>query len=98
MQDALQRAKDYTFQENKGVAVVIARRPCVRAANVKLSSERFQVGDACDLCMSCVKDLECPAFHFVKEDKKMRIDADLCAGCGFCVQICPSQAIELEGH
>ena len=59
---------------------------------------RFRVGDDCDLCMTCVKDLECPAFHFVKEDKKMKIDADLCAGCGFCVQICPSQAIKPEGH
>lgn len=32
MHDALQRAKDYTFQENKGVSVIIARRPCVRRA------------------------------------------------------------------
>ena len=96
--EALQKAKDYTFNENKGVAVVITRRPCVRAPNVELSSARFRVGDGCDLCMTCVKDLECPAFHFVKEDKKMKIDTDLCAGCGFCVQICPSQAIEPEGH
>ena len=98
MRDALQKAKDYTFQENKGVSVVIARRPCVRAPNVELPSVRFRVTDDCDLCMSCIKDLECPAFHFVKEEKKMRIDADLCAGCGFCVQICPSQAVRPEGQ
>ena len=98
MHDALQRAKDYTFQENKGVSVIIARRPCVRAPNVELSSARFRVTDDCDLCMSCIKDLECPAFHFVKEEKKMRIDADLCVGCGFCVQICPSRAVKPEGH
>jgi indolepyruvate ferredoxin oxidoreductase, alpha subunit len=96
--EALQRAKDYTFNENKGVAVVITRRACVRAPKVELSSAKFRVGDSCDLCMTCVKDLECPAFHLVKADKKMEIDADLCAGCGFCVQICPSHAIEPEGH
>lgn len=98
MQEALQRAKEYAFQENKGVAVIVTRRPCVRSPNVKLPSERFRVGDTCDACMSCFTDLECPAFHFVKKDKKMSIDPDLCAGCGFCVHVCPSKAIERIGQ
>jgi indolepyruvate ferredoxin oxidoreductase alpha subunit len=96
MKEILERAKNYAFGEDKGVAVVIARRPCVRAQKVELPSERFEVGDTCDLCMSCTRDLECPAFRYVKSEKRMEIDTDLCVGCGFCVQVCPSQAIKLK--
>ncbi len=46
----------------------------------------------------CVKDLECPAFQFVKDPKRMVIDEDLCAGCGYCVKTCPSQAVRLKGE
>ena len=97
MKETLQKAKSYTFDDDKGVAVVITRRPCVRAPGADISSDRFEVGDACDLCMSCVRDLECPAIRYIKGEKRMEIDADLCAGCGFCVQICPSKAIKSKG-
>src|SRR5208337_1825707 len=98
MRGVLEKAKNYTFDENKGVSVVITRRPCVRAPGVEIPSERYQVGEKCDLCMTCIKDLECPAMHLVREDKKIEIDADLCAGCGFCARICPSEAIGLRGE
>jgi len=94
MKEVLERAKSHVFDDDEGVAVVIARRPCVRAPKIELPSDRFEVGDACDLCMSCIRDLECPAFRYVKSEKRMEIDADVCAGCGFCVQVCPSQAIK----
>jgi indolepyruvate ferredoxin oxidoreductase, alpha subunit len=97
LKDVLNQAKGYTFDEDRGVSVVITRRPCVRAANASPSTSRFLVGPNCDLCMTCVKDLECPAIHYVKGEKRMEIDEDLCAGCGFCVQVCPSQAIEARG-
>ena len=96
--DALERAKNYTFHENNGVAVVITRRACVRAPGATIPSERYQVGENCDLCMTCIKDLECPAMHLVREKKKIEIDADLCAGCGFCARICPSEAISSRGE
>jgi indolepyruvate ferredoxin oxidoreductase alpha subunit len=97
LEKTLQEAKHYTFEEGKGVAVVIARRPCVRAPNVEISDQRFRINENCDLCMSCVKDLECPAIGYVKGEKRMEINTDLCAGCGFCVRTCPSQAIEVKG-
>jgi indolepyruvate ferredoxin oxidoreductase alpha subunit len=95
--ESLVRAKNYTFDNGSGVSVVIARRPCVQSPQVELPSERFQVGDQCDLCMTCIRDLECPAIHFVKDKKKVEIDVDLCAGCSFCQKMCPSQAIETRG-
>ncbi|MFH0824481.1 MAG: indolepyruvate ferredoxin oxidoreductase subunit alpha [Pseudomonadota bacterium] len=97
MRDALERAKDHTLTRGAGVSVIIARRPCVRMPNVELSSTRFTIGDACDRCMTCVTELECPAFHFVKAEKRMEIDEDMCAGCGFCVEVCPTRAIEVKG-
>ncbi len=97
LQQTLQAANRHTFEEGKGVAVVIARRPCIRMPNVEILSQRFQVNENCDLCMSCVRDLECPAIGYVKGEKRMEIDVDLCAGCGFCVRTCPSQAIEVKG-
>lgn len=94
--ESLVRAKNHTFDDGQGVSVVIARRPCVQSRNVELPSERFQVGDKCDLCMTCIRDLECPAIHFVKDEKRVRIDVDICAGCSFCQKMCPSQAIEMR--
>lgn len=97
LNQVLREAKVYTFEEGKGVAAVIARRPCVRMPNVEIPSQRFQINENCDLCMSCVRDLECPAIHYVKGEKRMEIDVDICAGCGFCVRTCPSQAVEVKG-
>ena len=97
LRDTLEKAKSYTFGDKNGVAVVVTRRPCVRMANVTMPSTRFEITEKCDLCMTCTRDLECPAFHYIKADKKMEIDADLCAGCGFCVHVCPSHAIQATG-
>ncbi|MBM4328697.1 MAG: indolepyruvate oxidoreductase [Deltaproteobacteria bacterium] len=97
LQETLERARRHTFDDGKGVSVVIARRPCVRMPNVEMPEERYEIGEECDLCMSCTRDLECPAFQYIKDDKQMVIDEDLCAGCGFCVQVCPSQAIKAKG-
>ncbi len=96
LKETLERAKSYTFQEGKGVSVVIARRACVRMPNVEMPAERFTINENCDLCMSCTRDLECPAFNYLKAEKRMEINEDLCAGCGFCVQVCPSHAIEVK--
>jgi len=97
LKETLENARTHTFDEGKGVSVVITRRPCVRTPGVELSSQKFRITEQCDLCMSCVRDLECPAIHYVKGEKRMEIDLDLCAGCGFCVHVCPSQAVEPKG-
>lgn len=97
LDEVLRNARSYTFDDGRGVAVVIARRPCVRAPGVVTSSDRFRVTDQCDRCMSCIRDLECPAIHLVQKEKRIEIDTDLCAGCGVCVKACPSRAIEPIG-
>jgi indolepyruvate ferredoxin oxidoreductase alpha subunit len=90
--DALQRADKYTYEERRGVSALIMRAPCVQS--VKPTREHlYAVGDECDRCMTCIRDLECPAISFDREAKRARIDQDMCAGCGTCAQVCPSHAI-----
>lgn len=93
LEESLNRAKLFSHEQKRGVSVVITRRPCVRSQGGQVSDVKFQVGENCDRCMTCIRDLECPAISFVKEEKIVKIDANLCAGCGFCLQVCPSQAI-----
>ncbi len=95
-QDALKQARSFTYDENSGVSVIVTRRPCIRSSAGIYSMDRFEVNDNCDRCMTCMRDLECPAISFNKEEKAVKIDVESCAGCGFCVDICPSQAIGLR--
>jgi len=93
LEDALTRARTYSVEQGAGVSVVIARRPCIRTVKLDPQALKFEVGSNCDRCMTCVRDLECPAISFVKKDKIVKIDVDQCTGCGFCVKVCPEQAI-----
>lgn len=93
---SMERARTFTIEEGKGVSVLVTKRACVRMPGVEPSDARFEVGEECDLCMSCTRDLECPAFAYIKDEKRMTINEDLCAGCGFCVSVCPSQAIHTK--
>ncbi|MHB8204266.1 MAG: indolepyruvate ferredoxin oxidoreductase subunit alpha [Desulfomonilaceae bacterium] len=93
LEEALSTAKSFSHEKRSGVSVVITRRACIRTRSSSVSNKKFQVGENCDRCMTCIRDLECPAISFVKQEKTVQIDLDLCSGCGFCVDVCPSQAI-----
>ena len=94
LRESFERARDYSFVKSSGVSVIITRRPCIRTKGVELSPDRYTVLDNCERCMTCVRDLECPAISFVKETKSVVIDSDMCSGCGFCVRVCPCGSIE----
>jgi indolepyruvate ferredoxin oxidoreductase alpha subunit len=95
LEEALTKAKIYSHEKRSGVSVVITRRACIRSHPSVVSNVKFQVGENCDRCMTCIRDLECPAISFIKAEKIVRIDPDSCSGCGFCVDACPSQAISV---
>lgn len=89
--------------EYKGVAVVIANRPCVLDP-VKIKGPAFQIrAEGCTACQSCM-NLGCPALSWSDEmldgHHKIKIDESSCIGCTLCVQICPSDCIRpaLELH
>ena len=79
-----------------GVAVVVARHPCVMIKSKDKSTKQklvFTVDKAkCNKCKVCVTKFACPAM-FIDEDGTIAIDQALCNGCGVCVQVCPEKAI-----
>jgi indolepyruvate ferredoxin oxidoreductase alpha subunit len=79
-------------------SVIVARRPCVLGARVKVE-ERYEIEpDKCSGCGVCLR-LGCPAMEKSEEiaeatgKAKVRINEVLCVGCGVCVQVCRPDAI-----
>jgi len=79
-----------------GVAVVVARHPCVMIKSKDKSTKQklvFTVDKAkCNQCKVCVTKFACPAM-FIDKDGTIAIDQALCNGCAVCVQVCPEKAI-----
>ncbi len=95
--DLLKEAVEYS--RDRGVAVVIAREPCVmdlsRAARLPAPRKVF-ITDACNGCRYCTTQFECPALLYDEEGKRVSVDGLLCNGCGVCLHVCPLDAIREE--
>ncbi|MHA1548576.1 MAG: thiamine pyrophosphate-dependent enzyme, partial [Alphaproteobacteria bacterium] len=84
--------------DHRGVAVLIADRPCVLDP-VKIKGPTLQViNDECNACQACM-NLGCPALTWSEElfeDRhKVKIDESLCIGCTLCAQVCTIDCIKL---
>jgi len=85
--------------EHKGLAVVIARHPCMlkfmrerRRANPGLKPQHVEVGPACARHYVCAAEFACPSF-IRHQDGSVTVNTELCIGDGSCMQTCPAQAI-----
>lgn len=78
--------------EGGGVAAIIFRSPCIALFKPPAACHVEQ--DVCIGCLQCITELGCPAV--VKDGEKIRIDGNLCYGCGLCEKICPTGAITAE--
>jgi indolepyruvate ferredoxin oxidoreductase, alpha subunit len=81
----------------RGVAVLIADRPCVLDP-VKIKGPPFQVvQEQCNACQSCM-NLGCPAItwsgQWFEGRHKVQIDQSLCIGCTLCAQVCSVDCIK----
>ncbi len=96
--ETMKDAGRYAFDDGKGVAVIIARRPCIMDKSAGRSFERVQVyvTDKCNGCLLCVQRFECPAISATKPKEPVTIDRVLCTGCGVCVDVCPYGAIGVK--
>ena len=94
--DLLKQAGEHTRNPEGGMAVVIARRPCLmdRKQARSWTPLPIRINDKCKGCDFCVKHFECPALQSQGEKGPVRIDHALCTGCGVCIQVCPNRAIE----
>ena len=94
--DEIRAAHEWTLSPDGGIAVIIARHPCVIGLRDQALTETFEVTvtEECDDCGLCHLRFECPAMKRDPEKKKTRIDPVLCSGCGVCLHICPKDAVQ----
>ncbi len=88
--EVLKEAEAHTQAESGGVAVVIARRPCVLfdPSPVKAHPVRVEVTQECDGCKYCLTAFECPALVLSPSGGRVDIDRRLCIDCGECIEGC----------
>ncbi len=80
--------------EHEGVAVIVSQAPCpleLKKRRALVISTYTVDQEKCVKCHHCVEALACTAFYRVGEE--VRIDPDLCIGCGVCAEVCPRGAM-----
>ncbi|MBN1276962.1 MAG: indolepyruvate ferredoxin oxidoreductase subunit alpha [Deltaproteobacteria bacterium] len=95
MNDTLKKAFAYTEAEDGGIAVIIARHPCVinNRENAIPERIRVRVTDDCTSCSFCLERFECPALYYDDDLGRVNVNRAICADCGLCIQVCPQNAI-----
>jgi indolepyruvate ferredoxin oxidoreductase alpha subunit len=95
MTEILKKATEYVKEPQGGIAVIIARHPCIIAYREEAIPEKKTVGvtDECAECNFCIDRFECPAIYYDQEFGRTNINQQLCTNCGVCLQICPKGAI-----
>lgn len=91
----LKEARAYTEEKDGGIAVIIARHPCLiqyPEARNKISI-MVEITDDCNGCRYCLDYFECPALLMNKETERVEIDRNYCVDCGVCINVCPRDAI-----
>lgn len=93
--EVLKKAVAYTDDPEGGIAVVIARHPCVIAYREKAVPVRKKViiTDDCVDCSICLDRFECPALYRDDKLERTAVNQALCIGCGVCLEVCPKGAI-----
>ena len=91
----IKKAAEYVNDPDGGIAVIIARHPCLIAdrAGAITQPVPVTVTDDCDECNFCHDRFECPALYKDAELGRTAIDQTLCSQCGVCLQVCPKGAI-----
>jgi len=94
----LKEADGYCRSSEGGVAVVIAKHPCILDRQARKDQPVLEVcvTEDCTGCRQCLDDFECPALSLDATTDQVVIDGARCIGCGVCVHVCPGGAIEAK--
>lgn len=92
------------IQRQSGPKALVLRHECA-LVSAKKQRARFKmrvdpekcIGEDCGCNRLCTRVFKCPGLIWDKAAGQSKIDEAICAGCGVCVNICPSQAIVREG-
>jgi indolepyruvate ferredoxin oxidoreductase alpha subunit len=89
-QATLKEAAAFAQSEKGGVAVVIAKRPCVLYDRSPIDAHpiKVEVTDECDGCKYCLVAFECPALVMNTATNRVEIDRRICVDCGQCIDAC----------
>ncbi len=102
MIEEVKKAQEYVTSDDGGIAIIIAKHPCMIAYRGKLKKEladkKVIINENCNGCKYCITYFECPALIYVdnkdKSKRKVIIDPRICVNCGCCIYACPHNAIE----
>jgi len=96
MTSIMKKAAEYVKGPEGGIAVIIARHPCVIAYPDSAIPERKRViiTEDCTECNFCLERFECPALYHDQELGRTAINREICVDCGLCIQVCPKGAIK----
>ncbi len=91
------------LMHQKGAKILIMRRRCAllafreEGAQYRVWVDRdICLGEDCDCDRYCNRIFKCPALIYDFDAGKAVIDEALCVGCGYCVNVCPKEAIQRE--
>jgi indolepyruvate ferredoxin oxidoreductase alpha subunit len=91
----VKRAREHTRHPDGGIAVIIAKRPCVLYDPSPLQENpvRVTITEECDACGYCLLAFECPALVLDEALNRVVIDRRICVNCGVCMEACPKGCI-----
>jgi len=91
----LKEARKHTQKRDGGIAVIIARHPCLirYPDETRKRSVKVEITEDCNVCMYCLDYFECPALRLNQDETRVEIDRVLCIDCGVCLDVCPRKAI-----
>lgn len=95
MVELIKKAKKFTQEPSGGIAVIIARHPClIHYPDSHMDSPvEVEITEDCNSCGYCLDYFECPALYLDAETDRVEIDRQLCVDCGVCISACARGAI-----
>ncbi|MBW1972918.1 MAG: indolepyruvate ferredoxin oxidoreductase subunit alpha [Deltaproteobacteria bacterium] len=94
----VKEAHNYCRSPKGGVAVIISKHPCLvdKRSEKKWPKYLVEIDDECTGCKFCIEKFECPALIFDEKNEKVKIDYNICTGCGICAEVCPTEHIHIK--